>query len=148
MALFLILGVGQDLSEAHLAGPQAILLIWLLIGGAGPLCSRCPVTGWVRTGAGLGGEGDQPALRAQRCSRRFRAPRSGRASISRASRSPVGTGIAAWPVPLTGELVTAPWRLLLLCWALLFGVATRPVAVLLERVGAANPPLRHRTRPV
>ena len=42
-----------------------------------------------------------------------------------------GTGFAMWPVPLTGELVTAPWWMLLLCWALLLGVATRPVALLL-----------------
>jgi NADH dehydrogenase/putative oxidoreductase len=42
-----------------------------------------------------------------------------------------GTGFAMWPVPLTSELVTAPWSMLLLCWALLLGVATRPVAVLL-----------------
>jgi NADH dehydrogenase/putative oxidoreductase len=36
-----------------------------------------------------------------------------------------------WPVPFTGELVTAPWWLLLPCWALLLGVATRPVALIL-----------------
>src|ERR1700730_11649765 len=42
-----------------------------------------------------------------------------------------GTGVAMWPVPFTGELVTAPVSLLLLCWALLLGVATRPVALIL-----------------
>jgi NADH dehydrogenase/putative oxidoreductase len=36
-----------------------------------------------------------------------------------------------WPLPLTGGLVTAPWWALLLCCALLFGVATRPVALIL-----------------
>ena len=37
VALLLLFGVGRDVSEAHLAGPQALLLVWLLIGGAGPL---------------------------------------------------------------------------------------------------------------
>ena len=42
-----------------------------------------------------------------------------------------GTGFAMWPVPFTGELVTAPWWTLLLCWALLLGLGTRPVALIL-----------------
>jgi hypothetical protein len=129
VALLLILGVGQDLSEAHLAGPQAILLIWLLIGGAGPLCfdvllrggfARVPV--WaVRATSRLYARSDALGD--------FALPLGTRLYLALAIAG--GTGIAAWPVPLTGELVTAPWWLLLLCWALLFGVATRPVAVLL-----------------
>jgi hypothetical protein len=37
VALLLLFGVGRDVSEAHLAGPHALLLVWLLIGGAGSL---------------------------------------------------------------------------------------------------------------
>ena len=32
VALLLLFGVGRDVSEAHLAGPHAVLLVWLLIG--------------------------------------------------------------------------------------------------------------------
>jgi NADH dehydrogenase/putative oxidoreductase len=42
-----------------------------------------------------------------------------------------GNGFAAWAVPGTGALVTAPWWMLLCCWALVLGVATRPAALLL-----------------
>ena len=39
-----------------------------------PAVSRLPAARWARASAGLGCEGDQPALRPQRRSRRFRAP--------------------------------------------------------------------------
>jgi hypothetical protein len=45
-----------------------------------------------------------------------------------------GTGFATWAVPFTGELGIAPLWTLLLCWALLFGLATRPVAPILSAV--------------
>ena len=129
VALLLVLGVGQSLAGPHLAGPQAILLIWLLIGGAGPLSldfllrgglARVPV--WAvraisRLYAWSDAFGD------------FALPFGTRLYLALAIAG--GTGFAMWPVPLTGELVTAPWSMLLLCWALLLGLATRPVALLL-----------------
>ena len=45
-----------------------------------------------------------------------------------------GAGFAAWPVPFTGDSGTAPLWTLLLCWTLLFGLATRPVALILSAV--------------
>ena len=129
VALLLVLGVGQSLAGTHLAGPQAILLIWLLIGGAGPLSldfllrgglARVPV--WaVRAISRLYAWSDALGD--------FVLPVGTRLYLALAIAG--GTGFAMWPVPLTGELVTAPWSMLLLCWALLLGLATRPVAVLL-----------------
>src|ERR1700733_5399082 len=128
VALALVLGVGQNPGD-HLAGPQAILLIWLLIGGAGPLSldfllrgglARVPV--WaVRAVCRLYARSDALGD--------FVLPFGTRLYLALAIAG--GTGFAAWPVPVTIELVTAPWSILLLCWALLLGVATRPVAVLL-----------------
>ena len=128
-ALLLVLGVGQGVAEAHTAGPQTILLIWLIIGGAGPLSldfllrgglARVPVWG-VRASSRLyawsNALGD------------FTLPLGTRVYLAIAIAG--GTNYAVWPVPLTGELVTAPWWLLLLCWALLFGIATRSVVVVL-----------------
>src|ERR1700679_3712655 len=37
VALLLLFGVGHDISAVPLADPQALLLVWMLIGGAGPL---------------------------------------------------------------------------------------------------------------
>jgi NADH dehydrogenase FAD-containing subunit len=128
VALALVLGVGQDPGD-HLAGPQAILLIWLLIGGGGPLSldfllrgglARVPV--WaVRAISRLYARSDALGD--------FVLPVGTRLYLALAVAG--GTGFAMWPVPLTGELVTAPWSMLLLCWALLLGLATRPVALLL-----------------
>jgi NADH dehydrogenase FAD-containing subunit len=136
VALLLVLGVGQSLAGTHLAGPQAILLIWLLIGGAGPLSldfllrgglARVPV--WaVRAISRLYAWSDALGD--------FVLPVGTRLYLALVIAG--GTGFAMWPVPLTSELVTAPWSMLLLCWALLLGVATRPVAVLLC---ALTPPI-------
>jgi NADH:ubiquinone reductase (H+-translocating) len=129
VALLLVLGVGQDLSGVHLAGPQAILLIWLLVGGAGPLS----LDFLLRSGLA-----QVPVWAVRAISRLYaRSDALGDSVLPLGTRVYLaiaiagGTGFAIWPVPLTGELVTAPWWLLLLCWTLLFGVATRPVAVLL-----------------
>jgi NADH dehydrogenase FAD-containing subunit len=129
VALLLVLGVGRDFSGAQLGGPQAILLIWLLIGGAGPLSldfllrgglARVPI--WlVRATSGLYAWGDIVAD--------FALPLGTRVYLALAIAG--GTGFATWRGPLTGELVTAPWWMILLCWALLLGLATRPVALLL-----------------
>jgi NADH dehydrogenase FAD-containing subunit len=129
VALLLVLGVGQSLAGTHLAGPQAVLLIWLLIGGAGPLSldfllrgglARVPVSA-VRAISRLYAWSDALGD--------FVLPVGTRLYLALVIAG--GTGFAMWPVPLTSELVTAPWSMLLLCWALLLGVATRPVAVLL-----------------
>ncbi len=129
VALLLVLGVGQDLAGAHLAAPQAILLLWLLIGGAGPLSLDFPLRG---------GLARVPVWALRAASRLyalsdafgdFALPLGTRLYLALAIAG--GTGFAAWSLPLTSELVTAPWWLLLLCWALLLGLATRPVAVLL-----------------
>ena len=129
VALLLVLGVGQDLSGTRMAGPQALLLVWLLIGGAGPLSldfllrsglARVPI--WTvramgRLYAWSDGFGD------------LALPFATRLYLSLAFAG--GTGFAMWQVPFTGELVTAPWWTLMLCWALLVGVATRPVTLIL-----------------
>src|SRR5271154_6385557 len=121
VALVLVLGVGQGLAENHLAGPQAILLIWLLIGGAGRLSldfllrgglARAPV--WaVRATSRLYAWSDALG--------NFALPLGTRLYLALAIAG--GTGFAMWPLPLTGDLVTAPWSMLLLCWALLLGLA-------------------------
>ena len=142
VALLLVLGVGQSLAGTHLAGPQAVLLVWLLIGGAGPLSldfllrgglARVPI--WaVRAISRLYAWNDALGD--------FVLPVGTRLYLALAIAG--GTGFAMWPVPLTSELVTAPWSMLLLCWALLLGVATRPVAVLLCALavdGCLNPRL-------
>lgn len=136
VALLLVLGLGPHLFEAHLAGPQIVLLIWLIIGGAGPLSldrlfsgglARVPV--WVaRSISRLYAASDalaEPAL-----------PLGTRVYLAIAIAG--GTGFAAWPAPFTGALVTAPWWMLLLCWALFLGLTTRPVALIL---GALAPPM-------
>ena len=129
VAFLLLLGVGRDVSEAHLAGLQAVLLVWLLIGGAGPLSldfllraglARVPV--WaVRSISRLYAASDALG--------ELVLPLGTRVTLAIAIAA--GIGFAMWPVPFTGELVTAPWWTLLLCWALLFGLGTRPVALIL-----------------
>ena len=129
VALLLLFGVGRDVSEAHLAGPQALLLVWLLIGGAGPLSLDFLLRG---------GLARVPVWAVRSISRLYAAsdalgelvlPLGTRVILAIAIAA--GTGFAMWPVPFTGELVTAPWWTLLLCWALLFGLGTRPVALIL-----------------
>jgi NADH dehydrogenase FAD-containing subunit len=129
VVLLLLLGVGQGLSQAPLADAQAVLLIWLLIGGAGPLSldfllrsglARVPV--WaVRSFSRLYAASDALG--------QLVLPLGTRVFL--ATTIAGGAGLAMWPVPFTGELVTASWWLLLLCWALLLGVATRPAALIL-----------------
>jgi len=129
VALLLVLGVGLDMSATHLASPQVTLLIWLVIGGAGPLSldfllrgglARAPA--WVlRMGSRLYAWSDalgEVAL-----------PFGTRLYLAVAIAG--GAGFAIWRLPFTGELVTAPWWMLMLCWALLVGVGTRLVALLL-----------------
>ena len=129
VALLLLLGVGLDRSEPDLAGPQAILLAWLLIGGAGPLSLDTLLRG------GLA----RVPVRAVRVANRLyaRCDALGDVALPVGTRLylaiaiAAGTGMAVWHLPFTGELVTAPPWLLLPCWALLLGIGTRPMALLL-----------------
>jgi uncharacterized membrane protein YphA (DoxX/SURF4 family) len=143
VALLLLFGVGRDVSEAHLAGPHALLLVWLLIGGAGSLSLDFLLRG---------GLARVPVWAVRSISRLYAAsdalgelvlPLGTRVILAIAVAA--GTGFAMWPVPFTGELVTAPWWTILLCWALLLGLGTRPVALILCAIGppivlSANPP--------
>jgi NADH dehydrogenase/putative oxidoreductase len=129
LALILVFGVAQGLTDAQLDGPRTILLIWLVMAGAGPLSldfflrsglSRVPV--WaVRTISRLYAGSNALA--------EFLLPFGTRIFLAFVFAG--GTGFAVWRMPLTGALVTAPGWLLLLCWTLMLGIATRPVAVLL-----------------
>ena len=129
VAMLLLLGLGQDPTGTHLAGPQAVLLIWLTIGGAGPLSldhllrgglSRVPVWAlrWVTQLYASSDALGEIVL-----------PLGTRVFLAIVIAS--GAGFASWLVPFTGELVTAPWWTLLLCWGLLLGLGTRPAAIIL-----------------
>jgi uncharacterized membrane protein YphA (DoxX/SURF4 family) len=129
VALLLVVGLGQHLFGAHLAGPQVVLLIWLIVGGAGPLSLDRLFSG---------GLARVPVWAARSISRLYAAsealaelalPLGARVYLAIAIAG--GTGFALWPAPFTGELVTAPWWTLLLCWALVLGLTTRPVALIL-----------------
>jgi NADH dehydrogenase FAD-containing subunit len=128
VALLLALGIGLD-AGTMLSGPQLLLLVWLVAGGAGPLSldyllrrglARVPISA-VRAASRVYARCDALAS--------VGLPLLTRLGLAFAIAS--GSGFAAWAVPGTGALVTAPWWVLLPCWALAFGVATRPVALLL-----------------
>jgi NADH dehydrogenase/putative oxidoreductase len=128
VALLLAFGIGSDVG-AMLTGPELVLLAWLAIGGAGPFSldfllrrglARVPI--WaVRAGNRFYAACDA----AGRVALPF-ITRLGLASVIAG-----GTGFAAWSVPGTGAPVTAPWWVLLPCWALALGFATGPAALLL-----------------
>lgn len=128
VALLLALGIGLDAGVA-LTGPELVLLAWLAIGGAGPLSldfllrrglAQVPI--WVvRAGNRVYAQCDALA--------KVALP-----FITRVGAAMViadGSGFAGWVVPGTDALVTAPWWVLLPCWALALGLATRPAAPLL-----------------
>ena len=129
VALLLVLGAGEGLSGAPVTGAPAVLLMWLVIGGAGPLSLDCLLrSGLARV----------PVSAVRSISRLYaRSDTLGELILPLGTRVFLataiaeGTGLAIWPVPFTGALVTAPWWMLLLSWALLLGVATRPVALIL-----------------
>ena len=128
VALLLALGIGLD-GGAMLTGPQLVLLAWLAGAGAGPISldyllrrglARVPV--WaVRAGNRFYAQCNAIA--------RIALPLITRLNLALVIAG--GTGFAAWFVPGTGALVTAPWWVLVTCWALALGVATRPAALLL-----------------
>jgi NADH dehydrogenase FAD-containing subunit len=129
LAVILTLGIGLKGAGSHLTTLQTILLIWLVAGGPGPLSvdfllrsglTRVPIL-TVRAFSRLYAWSDQFAATA--------LPFGTRLYFALAIAE--GTGAAIWPSPVTGALLTGPWWTLLFCWVLLFGVATRPVALLL-----------------
>jgi len=116
VALVLILGVGQGLAGAPPIGPRALLLIWLLVGGAGPLSLDCLLRG---------GLARVPVWAVRAISRLYAWGNAlGDVALPLATR-------AYFALAIAGGLFTAPWWMILLCWALLFGLATRPLALLL-----------------
>jgi NADH dehydrogenase FAD-containing subunit len=131
-ALLLALGIGLQNAGAMLTGPHEILLAWLILGGAGPLSFDF----WLRRGL------TRVPLRMVTDGNRFYGwcDAVGAVALPLATRLAMGLMIAAgigsavWPVPGTGALVTAPWWLLLLCWALLLGAGTRISALLLAAI--------------
>ena len=129
LTLILVLGIGLDEGGSHSTAVQTILLIWLLAGGTGPLSVDCLLRSdlarvpiWtVRAFSRLYARSDHVADIALSLGTR----------LCFALAIAVGTGSAMWPAPIAGEFLTAPSWTLLLCWALILGVATRPVALLL-----------------
>ena len=129
LAVILALGIGLKGGASHLTALQTVLLIWLVAGGAGPLSvdfllrsglARVPI--WtVRAFSRLYAWSDHFAEAA--------LPFGTRLFFALAIGERISAAI--WPAPITAEFLTEPWWTLLLCWALIFGVATRPVALLL-----------------
>ena len=126
VALLLVLGVGQGLSGTHLAGPQVILLLWLVIGGAGPLSLDFPLRG---------GLARVPVWAVRATSRIYaRIDALGAIILPLGTRLYLGFAIAGadWSrcvgrCPSTARWSPHPGGFCSSCWALLFGVATRPV---------------------
>ena len=128
-ALVLLLGFGQPGVGQDLAGPRGLLLLWLVAQGAGPLSvdyllriglRRVPFLLVRAVGRFYG------------CIENFMVdglPLATRLYL--AVFLAAGSGAALWPQPITGELLTAPWWLLILGWCLMLGALTRPVAVAL-----------------
>jgi NADH dehydrogenase/putative oxidoreductase len=128
-ALILLLGVAQTGLAPDLDGPRGLLLLWLIAQGAGPLS----VDFLMRTGLRR-----VPLSPVRAIGRLYngveRLTREGLPFVTRlylAVFLAAGSGVAFWPQPLSGELLTAPWWLILLGWCLILGLFTRPIAVLL-----------------
>ena len=128
VALLLALGIGLD-AGVRLTWPDLLLLVWLAGGGAGKLSldyllrrglSTVPI--WaVRAGNGLYAQCDAVA--------RVALPFVTRLGLAFVIAD--GSGFAGWAIPGTGAEVTAPWWVLLACWALVLGLATRLAALVL-----------------
>ncbi len=128
VALLLLFGGSIGLHHA-MNGPQGLLLVWLLARGAGPVSldhllgpglTRVPLWGfralaWLYRGF-------------ERLSADI-LPFGTRAYLAIAIAA--GSGMAHWPQPISGDPLTAPWWILLLGWALIIGLLTRPVGIVL-----------------
>ena len=128
-ALVLLLGLGQPDIEQDLAGPRGLLLLWLVAQGPGPLSidyllriglRRVPFSLVRAVGQFYGGV-ERLTAEALPFATRF----------TLAVFLAAGSGAARWAGPINGDLLTAPLWLILLGWCLIFGLLTRPVALVL-----------------
>ncbi len=105
------------------------LLVWLLLGGAGALS----VDAMLRRGLSRAPLFILPALNRLYA----RCDTLGAVLLPAGTRIYVACAIvgesqmALWRAPLTEQLITAPWWLLLTAWTIVLGFATRPVALVL-----------------
>jgi NADH dehydrogenase FAD-containing subunit/uncharacterized membrane protein YphA (DoxX/SURF4 family) len=126
----LLLLFGSEIGLTHgLSAPQALLLVWLLLQGAGWISldqlmrrglARVPIWSF------------RSADRLYQVLNRVSAwvlPLGMRGYLAIAIAA--GSGAALWPQPISGDPLTAPWWLILLGWGLIAGLLTRPVCVLL-----------------
>jgi len=128
-ALLLLLGLGQPGVEHEWAGPRGFLLLWLLAQGAGPLSIDYLLrVGLRRVPFSLVRVVGQLYGRIERLTKEG-LPFATRLYL--AVFLAAGSGAALWAQPITGDLLTAPWWLILLGWCLVLGLSTRPIAVVL-----------------
>jgi NADH dehydrogenase FAD-containing subunit len=129
LALILLLGFGPTGLEQGLAGPRGLLLLWLITQGAGPLSidflmriglRRVPFSPVRAVGQLYSG-----------VERLINEALPFATRLYLAVFLAAGSGAALWPQAITGDLLTAPWWLILLGWCLILGLFTRPVAVVL-----------------
>lgn len=128
VALILLAGGSLAALDLDLHWPQRLLLIWLLAQGAGPLSldflmrgglAQVPVSG-IRAARRLYGVFDRLTAEI--------LPFGTRICLAVAIAG--GSGAARWPQLLSGDLLTAPWWLIVLSWSFITGLLTRPVALL------------------
>ena len=126
----LLLLIGSSIGLHHqLSGPQVFLLVWLLVQGAGLVSLDCLMSrGLTRA----------PIWGVHAVNRMYRfLNRVSAAVLPFVTRAYVavtiaaGSGAALWPQPISGDPLTAPWWVIVLCWALIAGLLTRPVGLLL-----------------
>jgi NADH dehydrogenase FAD-containing subunit len=129
VALFVLLGIGVEGAGSGLSWPHVILLIWLVARGAGSLSVDFPIRY---------GLGHVPILAVRVVSQLYaRIDRLSDVILPLWTRLYLalaiagGSGVAIWPQPISGELITAPWGIILLAWMLIAGVATRLTALIL-----------------
>lgn len=128
VALLLLFGSSIGLNHG-LSFPQALLLIWLVAQGAG----------WISFDRLLGrGLARVPVWSFRTAGRLYRVlDRVSAGLLPFATRGylaitiAAGSGAALWPQPLSGDPLTAPWWLILIGWALIAGLLTRPACLLL-----------------
>jgi hypothetical protein len=107
VALFVLLGIGVEGAGSGLSWPHVILLIWLVARGAGSLSVDFPIRY---------GLGHVPILAVRVVSQLYaRIDRLSDVILPLWTRLYLalaiagGSGVAMWPQPISGELITAPW---------------------------------------
>jgi NADH dehydrogenase FAD-containing subunit len=135
VALLLALGIGLQNVDPMPTEARLILLIWLAVGGAGPLSLDFMLRrGLAHVPVGVVTFGNRFYRWCDAVSS-IALPLVTRLAV--AALIAAGDGSAIWPVPGTGALLPLPWWLLLPCWALVLGAATRPTAILLAAAAPA-----------